>query len=88
MLQRVVQGENAKLSAASELSLAFLAARMADGVVIADAAGQITYCNAAFARMINRSVAHVVGSSVGDLLETASGAEFVKAAAASARRQH
>ena len=76
LLQRVVQGENAELSPASELSLAFLAARMTDGVVIADAVGRITYCNAAFARLINRSVADIVGSAVAELLETASGAEF------------
>jgi PAS domain S-box-containing protein len=59
----------APASPADELSLAVLAGRMTDGVVILDANACVRFCNPAFLRLIGRPAREITALPVADLLD-------------------
>ncbi|HUX74213.1 MAG TPA: HD domain-containing phosphohydrolase [Steroidobacteraceae bacterium] len=60
----------------AHLPLAYLAARMTDGIVILDAQGRLQFCNAAFGRLLDRPVDGLYQSALADLLDGASKQRF------------
>jgi len=76
MLRQVHGMDVAEVNAADELSLAILAERMTDGVVILDANARIRFCNSAFARLLQRPSSEISGSPIAHLLAESGRAAF------------
>ena len=77
MLRRVQGMDVAAASPADELSLALLAGRMTDGVVILDASARIRFCNPSFSRLINRPSRNITSVPVFELLDPVGRAMFI-----------